>query len=1138
MSLQDNNEYINKNIYPISTSKKEIILSLITEISKSNEKLAQIKASSNQGKVMDYKNEIENMKQQKEKINKEINSLSMDLLLNLSNKNNLIKKKQYSIKEISKKINNYKKILLTYENIAFNSSVLKKYLMVNNYNALLSDEQIDDILSKTQNITKNDNLIQKTEKEFLEKKEELKNVEQEKRKILNKLNEIKENIKMLKEEKIVVNNELVNYISLKETLDSIIKTHLISLLSNIDMNNNEDIKEDINLEKDVFLNNREKYSRNRINKIINNIHEENDNNEFSYLNNNSNNFGNLKIWKEIFNLTKYELYNLDSNKLSNEICNDIFDLINARLNTKYIDNNMGKSISLEKNQSITMLGKGKSHNINDRYSSFNPQTFSYESPIIKRTKSNILISNTHILSEYKNDIQNRLKNEIKDLIININENKISPNNSNEFLSNVLINILYEKGYKLNKTNLMIYISCLLKKSFYEYQISSKIKFINKDYKNIKKLKKKIYDKLQDQLTKLNSKIESINNTIILQENKLKLLINNTENKKNKVDKVDIINMNGNINLNLEEQNYIQLCRKANSFINEKNEIEKEIEMIENDKKLEQYQGELKITNLKNELNDLNKQIISKENELSENKRKLEEKIAQITKEIDVKYNLIKENLILLKTESLNNNNQTEYNEFIEKINNNIQNDYYKIIFNLEKFYTKNKKPEINTSIENFTNNENILKTSKSFNFNSYRNNNKNMKLFSYGNNFFSPNNNKNVNLKLYNINKLTRKINNDHWSNKNHINQKNVKNNYIDIFDSYNNLNNYFFQFHAPSTQINFDKQNHRKKTNNLNNQEKSGNDRTNNITNSSPFSSGSKYSSSKKKNLSPSNNNDIKPKNLIYNLRYLSSDKKYDQNINKMNNINEYKLIQNNTINIYKSDIDNISKNNKNMKENNFFQSFSLNKHKSKRKTHFLYKSNPDIKFEQINILNQKIFCYFRLIKKDKKEKEYNSILDDLSLLNFGNSPYNFIKSTIYIDKHYKKIKIFPSNQLEPIEIKSDKIENYIIHPNIKKIISIYNDYQTFKEKNNNKDDIKLFIQKMRKNKSYNDMNDEDIKKCCFNQKFSFELILKNGINMGILLNSYEDFKNMTDNICTLIKDKKETLYELFNINKFEYPK
>ena len=617
MSKEPNKEYISKNIYQLTSSKPELIFSLITEISNLEEKKSQMKNGSNTDNNSSLKSEIEKIKQSKEKINKELKSLSMNLLLDISNKDNLIKKKKYSLKEISKKINNYKNILSTYENLAFNSPLLKKYLFSNNYNQFLSDEQIDDILSKTQNITKNDNLIQKTEKEFLENKEVLKVVEKEKNKILNKINEIKENIKMLKEEKIIINNELINYISLKETFESIIKTNLNNIIPtpNPNVKSNENFNEEINLEKNVLLNNsnQEKYSRNRVNNNINDIQEINFNiNEISDLNFNNNNIS----------LYKYELYNLDPNKLSNEICNDIFDLINYKLISKESFNNLGKSISLEKNNSIKMLGKGKSQKINDRYNSFNPQTFSCDSPIIKRTKSNILVNNNTIMAEFKNEIQNLIKNEIKQLINDVNENKISINNINEILSNVIINILNEKGYKLNKKNLMIYISCVLKKEFFEYQISSKIKFINKDYKTIKKLKKKIYDKLQDQLTKLNSKIESINNTIILQENKLKLLNNNIDNKKNKVDKSEIINLNGNINLSLEEQNYIQLCRKANSFINEKNEIEKEIEMIENDKKLEKYQGELKINNMKNELNDLNKQIISKENEISQSKKNM------------------------------------------------------------------------------------------------------------------------------------------------------------------------------------------------------------------------------------------------------------------------------------------------------------------------------------------------------------------------------------------------------------------------------------------------------------------------------------------------------------------------------------
>ena len=1074
MSKEPNKEYISKNIYQLTSSKPELIFSLITEISNLEEKKSQMKNGSNTDNNSSLKSEIEKIKQSKEKINKELKSLSMNLLLDISNKDNLIKKKKYSLKEISKKINNYRNILSTYENLEFNSPLLKKYLFSNNYNQFLSDEQIDDILSKTQNITKNDNLIQKTEKEFLENIEELKAVEKEKNKILNKINEIKENIKMLKEEKIIINNELINYISLKETFESIIKTNLNNIIPtpNPNVKSNENFNEEINLEKNVLLNNsnQEKYSRNRVNNNINDIQEINFNiNEISDLNFNNNNIS----------LYKYELYNLDPNKLSNEICNDIFDLINYKLISKESFNNLGKSISLEKNNSIKMLGKGKSQKINDRYNSFNPQTFSCDSPIIKRTKSNILVNNNTIMAEFKNEIQNLIKNEIKQLINDVNENKISINNINEILSNVIINILNEKGYKLNKKNLMIYISCVLKKEFFEYQISSKIKFINKDYKTIKKLKKKIYDKLQDQLTKLNSKIESINNTIILQENKLKLLNNNIDNKKNKVDKSEIINLNGNINLSLEEQNYIQLCRKANSFINEKNEIEKEIEMIENDKKLEKYQGELKINNMKNELNDLNKQIISKENEISQSKKKYEENLNTINKEIENKLLSIKENLISYKIDCANNSKQNEYNEFIERINASIKNNYYKTLFNLEKFYIKNKKPEFNTNIENMKSNDNILKTNKSFNFKSYRNTNvKNMKLFSYGNGFFSPVNDKNKN-NLFNI---KNKENNEQSASKNNIFQNRIKNNYINIFDSYNNLNNYFFQFQTPSTMVSLDKRNNKIETNNVINQIKNNIEQTN-VSSSSLFSSSNKLSSSKKKVLSRSNNK-IKPKNLIYNLRYLSTDKKYMQNENRMNNINEFKLIQNNTINIYKNRISNITKENN---ENNILKNFSHNKLKSKSKSNFISKSNTNLNFHQINIINKKIFCYFRI--KEKTEKEDNPSLKNISQKNLCESPYNFLKSNIYIDQPNKKIKIYPSNQLEPIEINSDKIEN-------KKL---------------NKNDNKFF---------------------------SFELLLKNEKIFEFLFTSCEEYKIANDYIGSLIKDKKESLYEFFNFRKFEYPK
>ena len=1111
MSESTNNEYINRNIYPLSTSKTEIILSLISEISNLEEKITQTRNSFNEGKNLDFKTEIENIKQNKSKINKEINSLSMNLLLDMSDKDSSIKKKQYSIKEITKKINNYKNILSTYDNLAFNSPVLKKYLMTNNYKQFLTDEQIDDILSKTQNLTKNENLIQKTEKEYQIKKEELIEAENERKKVLDKINEIKENLKMLKEEKIIINNELVNYISLKETLESIIKSNLITLIPLYNINDN--ITE-IELKNDIFINSKEKYSRNRTNNSINNIQEENDNNENNDLNYISKifEFENVdkKIWEEIIILNKYEINNLDANKITNEICNDIFDLINFKMNSKYIQNNMGKSIAIEKEKGIKILSKGKSQNINDRYKFFSHQSLSCDySPVIKRTKSNIVVFNNSILAEFKEEIKNKMKNEIKNLINQINENKISINNFTEVLSNIIINILYGKGYKLNKQNIHIYLCFILKKAFYENQISSKIKFINKDYKNIKKFKKRTYDKLQDQLTKLNSNIESINNTIILQENKLKVLNNNIEINKRQVGKNESSNINGNIILSMDEQNYIQLCRKANSFINEKNEVEKEIEMIENDKKLQKYQGELKIKNMMNEVKDLDKQIISKEKELSDNKKLLEEKISQLTKTMDYKYNMVRDNLISYKIECSNIDRQNEFNEFIDKINDNISNEYYKTLFNLERFYKRSRNIEANKTIDNFNINENILKTSKSFNFNTYRKNVKNIK--SSGNDFFSPINIK-IKNNLYNQSNKITKDNLEQVSNQRNIYQNRIKNNYINIFDSYNNLNNYFFQFQTPSTMISF-----QNNSNNIKHSIKNQNE-TNSISYASPFSSSSKLSSSKKKNFNLNTISDIKPKNLMDNLRYLSSDKNHMKNKNKISNYNNFKIFQSN-------------------RENEFISRFSENKKKAKSKIDFFEGTNTNTKFDKINISINNINCYFRILKKNQKYIIYNP-LENLSKLNICQSPFNFTKSKIYIDTIGKNLKIFPTNQLEPIVIKSENIENYNVHSYMNQIIEIVKDYKIFKKNNDNINNINLYIKKLREEKSYKNLNDEEIKKCCLNQDFSFELILKKEITIEFLFTFYEEYKIVIDDIKNLIKDKKDTLYGFFHMKKFEYPK
>ena len=829
MSEENDKEYIKDEASSLKTEETIIILSLVEEIMKLEEKIKKLKNSlSNQNNPEEIKKEINNLKKTKNELNKQINELSVNLLLDISNKENLIKKKRYQIKDINKKINNYKNILSTYNTLSFNSPLLKKYISSNKMNQFLSDEQIDDIMSKTQTIYNNENLIQKYEKEYITNKEELNNIENDRKKILQKINEAKENLKMMKEEKLTIKNELVNFISLRETLESIIKVNLPSLLvQNKDEINEDENKNDLkNFDKKSFISNKEINNQNRVN-TINSISEEDNENDnekanieyidISDFNLNSNNLKNItkKNWDEVINLYKYEFFYLEPNKISIGISNEIFDTLSAKIinenNANNNENNLRNSIKLESknttNITNNILDKAKMSSFkNNRYdgsgSSKNPMIFSCESPIIKKPKTILFLFND--INDCKKEIQVELKSLIQNHINDINN--ISNDKFIEQISDILINKLSEYGYFLNKKNLMIYLSCFFKKSFYECMISLKLKFINKDYKSIKKNKKKKIENLQDQLTKLNTRYETIINTIILQENKIKLLnkIENQDNKKIK-DNNEINNI-GNLKLTLDEQNYIQLCRKANSFINEKNEIEREIEENENDKKLKKYQGEIKINSLKNEINNINIQINTLENESFNKKVKIDEEIAKDRKLIMEKYGKIKEYLEKYKTKCLNDDEIDIYNDFIDKIISNVENKYYKALLDLEKYNYKNvkktpqskeKNKERKTTIDNFCNinfgNYNLNPTSHS-NIRTHRRTSSDLaKPFYLKEEFLSPiNNNKtknyynNKNYKAYDFNSTSKKESTIYNESNNRV----KNNNYVNVFDSCNNLNN------------------------------------------------------------------------------------------------------------------------------------------------------------------------------------------------------------------------------------------------------------------------------------------------------------------------------------------------------------
>ena len=492
-----------------------------------------------------------------------------------------------------------------------------------------------------------------------------------------------------------------------------------------------------------------------------------------------------------------------------------------------------------------------------------------------------------------------------------------------------------------------------------------------------------------------------------------------------------------------------------------------------------------------------------------------------------------------------------YNEFIDTISGNINNKYYKSLLDLEKCNSnalsnssihkvKTKNKEISkTSIPNFSfiniNKENFnIPSQNNFISKTHRRTASDMtKPISLNEDFLSPvNHNKSKNFLIYKdkddkssadiYNSTSKKKNTVYNDVKNRV----KNNNYINIFDSCNNLNNYFFQFQTPSTVISIDDN---KKLNNFLN--KTNKNEINILSYSSPFSSSSKISNSSKKVFSPTK--ELKPTNLINNLKYCVSDKKAVNTENKMPDTikqADFKINPNHIKNLYKPKPKNIKKS---KIINNLLSSFT------KEKNNFFNNTKNDNKSKdnRNNSLFKKTFCYFRIINNNDDNKNKYNPFENLSISRLCKSPYNFIKSSLSFDQKEDMIKIFSSNQLDSINIKIDKIENTYINPEMKIIIDIFRGFRKYKNLYKS-EDVNKYIKELRKGTStYNDLKDEEIKNCCTNKIFSFNLLITNNKIIEFIFCSYEEFKLWNNAICFFIKNNKEFLFNLSKISKFEYP-
>ena len=1165
------------------SNEERLIRALVDEIYKIEEKINSLNESINKDKSHNiiFKR-IKYLKSLKDSLLQQRISLNDSFLQTQNLNSKIIQEKLNKIKIIENNLESKRNELIEYNMLSFQCLPLKKCILSNKFGEFLTEEQINDIIFEGNFPSLN------TEIKKLKREIEISNASE--CVIINNVNEIsakilqaEENIKMLKEEKIIIKNELINLISCKETLEQVIKLNINSL---------------------------------NIHYKINNKRNNDSNNE-----NEANN-----KWTNDIKLYIYELNIIDTEKASNNICNELFDLFN--LNS--YDNNNNDINGLKnyfKINSNLSSGKNKRKSLNiysyfdqnynfisnqNEYLNNNNTEKSNHFPLYIQNKNKENIYNIRINNKrnnYSNLFFNsyRLnKNEliilIKDEIEKFISGKIySYKTISEFLENLSLLITTKFQYIniiISSDILIIYLSYILKALYYEAIINYNLKFINKDYKSKKKEYKKIIPYLHNELYKLQTKYNEYKSKTAIIEKQIDLIKKENYNKKK----------NKSINLSLEEQNYIQICSKANILIKQKKNLEDEIKEYEIKNNLLKNENEEKTKEINIEINQIDKQIIKINEEIKNKKNKTNENIDYYQKIIQEKYNVIKKQLQIYKDKY--GSNLDIYNRLINSINETIKKTY-------------SKPPLIIINNNNNINNSHIFKNDIGklmYNINNSKSKNKNIKnlLFDLNNNknivnFHSSNNSKEkkflnnprMNKSSYNINNNINKLNNILLNSKSTINHQieNIQEKKIKKINGrrklnkalshLNNLNlndlSYLFSSNNKILSINNSENKNlrlRTKNNSLNynitknkdnsNPKKRKNDlirinfihdkrilsknnsNVKNIMKIIKVNKNDKYNKSFSKfdNIIESNtinnepyilNNTSIKNNKLKSFSFVKS-KQFNFKIkvwNNIKNINNSRILYNST----NKKNDNILKVNTN---NKYYNITKYSKEKEKIRN---YKNIINNKFNKSDFIKEKESDLFKLSHitlnlKDKINKDeimqnkfiekinpltkatycyyrefnntnlkYNNFLDPSHEILCGKK-YNFKYGSIFLTKNYDILRIFPFDNNNKIDLNILDIENTMINSKIKKIIDIYRNYRRY---NINCKSVENFFEEQIK--IYPQFTREEIEKCIKNKKFNFSLIINGGKIFELIICSYLEFKTWINGLAFLIKNKKDIL-------------
>jgi hypothetical protein len=564
-SKEENNIY--KLVDSISTVEKKISqLYKSMEHNKKND--LYHKLSTIDEKILNSKNIINNYIKEKKK--REINNKKMSSDNELNNQ-----KMEMELEELNQKINNI--ITNKYNN---DKEIYK-----------ISNDKIDSIISEKnkedelQNINIDFNIINQNYQNILNEIEIN----------INKKNQLLETMNMLEEDKSILDEKIIEYISKKESFEEVAKIHLLKFFNEI-----------------ININIEEKLKNNEIERIYNNNISDNYNN----INNNTyrNNEQNIKI-------NSYELFNIDIDNLCKEISKELVLTVNLSIK------NINLSINSLSNEDCSKL----------KFTTI--ENNSYISIMATKIKKEVLI--------FINSIKDNTEEIINEFFVNLTKNII----------NLLDFYFSENIILLNKENenifyLVTYIKLIFKKYYIENIIKNDSIFLNEKYK-------KFQEDIKNNVNKAIVIINNLNNKKI--EYEIKLTKINQEKKYLKEKNNDDKNV-----ISMKNRTYLNLTKKANELIENKNTLNNKFIKKQNENEIENKSINDKIINKKKEMINL------------QNKKKtIEEKIALRNKIILNEIKKLKHSTISnfekIKLE-LNThkrkygNNSDLYDKFIEKIN--------------------------------------------------------------------------------------------------------------------------------------------------------------------------------------------------------------------------------------------------------------------------------------------------------------------------------------------------------------------------------------------------------------------------------------------------------------------------------------